>query len=99
MTGDHYPDDSPPLTVMPVKSALELGWGARLPVRPVRLTGRQRGLGWAQWEFDWSPTGSGDHELLVRATDTAGRTQPMDVPYNDGGYLFWAVVRHPVTVG
>jgi len=36
--------------------------------------------------------------LLSRATDSAGRTQPAEAPLNDDGYLFSAVVRHPVTV-
>lgn len=126
MTGDAYPDDSPPLTVLPVKSAFELPWDARLPRRPLRLTGRSwsgageiervrvstdgghrwrdaRLLdgpgGWTRWEHDWRPRRRGAHELLARATDAAGRTQPLRVPFNDGGYLFWAVVRHRVTVG
>ena len=35
MTGGSYPADSPPLTVNPVRSAWELGWGAdRRPPRP-----------------------------------------------------------------
>ena len=56
--------------------------------------------GWVRWEFAWTPTAApGSYELLARATDGAGRTQPDAVPFNDGGYLFWAVVRHPVTVG
>ena len=39
----------------------------------------------------------GRHELLARATDRSGLTQPDTVPFNEGGYQFWAVVRHPVT--
>ena len=35
---------------------------------------------------------------MARATDVAGRTQPLETPFNDGGYFFDAVVRHPVTV-
>jgi hypothetical protein len=35
---------------------------------------------------------------MARATDPAGRTQPLETPYNDNGYFFDAVVRHPVTV-
>ena len=35
---------------------------------------------------------------MARATDTAGRTQPLVTPFNDNGYFFDAVVRHPVTV-
>ena len=42
--------------------------------------------------------GAGGYALLARATDGAGRTQPDAVPFNDDGYQFWAVVRHPVTV-
>jgi hypothetical protein len=34
----------------------------------------------------------------LRATDTAGRTQPDIVPFNTGGYLFGAVGKHPVLV-
>lgn len=126
MTGDAYPDDSPPLSVLPVKSAFELPWDARLPRRRLRLTGRAwsgagdiarvrvstdgghrwrdatlldgPAGGWTQWEYGWRPRRRGVHELLARATDAAGRTQPMRVPFNDGGYFFWAVVRHRVTV-
>ena len=35
---------------------------------------------------------------MARATDVAGRQQPLVTPFNDGGYFFDAVVRHPVTV-
>jgi hypothetical protein len=51
-----------------------------------------------RWQFTWSPARPGSRELLARATDFAGNTQPDTVPFNNGGYLFWAVVRHPVTV-
>jgi hypothetical protein len=34
----------------------------------------------------------------VRARDSRGRVQPATVPFNTQGYLFWAVVDHPVTV-
>jgi DMSO/TMAO reductase YedYZ molybdopterin-dependent catalytic subunit len=53
---------------------------------------------WVQWQVDWTPPAPGSYELLARATDGGGRVQPDAVPFNDGGYLFWAVVRHPVTV-
>jgi hypothetical protein len=35
-------------------------------------------------------------ELLARATDRSRLTQPDTVPFNEGGYQFWAVARHPV---
>jgi DMSO/TMAO reductase YedYZ molybdopterin-dependent catalytic subunit len=53
---------------------------------------------WVRWRLPWRPIATGARQLLARATDTAGRTQPDTVPYNTGGYLFWAVRRHPVTV-
>jgi hypothetical protein len=40
----------------------------------------------------------GTHELRSRATDRTGVAQPDVAPYNTLGYLFGAVVRHPVTV-
>ena len=49
-----------------------------------------------RWELPWTPR-PGRHELLARATDRRGNTQPDTVPFNEGGYQFWAVVRHPVT--
>jgi DMSO/TMAO reductase YedYZ molybdopterin-dependent catalytic subunit len=53
---------------------------------------------WTRWSLPWTPRRPGEHELLARATDVAGRSQPDAVPFNDNGYLFWAVVRHPVRV-
>jgi hypothetical protein len=35
---------------------------------------------------------------MARATDKDHREQPLTVPFNDAGYLLWAVVKHPVTV-
>ncbi|MQW76573.1 molybdopterin-dependent oxidoreductase [Nocardioides sp. dk4132] len=60
--------------------------------------GRTRDLSWTRWSYQWRRPAAGAHELLARATDAAGRTQPLTAAYNDGGYLFDAVVRHPVTV-
>jgi len=41
---------------------------------------------------------TGPTTLLARATDVTGATQPDRATYNTMGYLFDAVVRHPVTV-
>jgi DMSO/TMAO reductase YedYZ molybdopterin-dependent catalytic subunit len=54
--------------------------------------------GWTRWELPWRPPGPGSYELLARATDETGHTQPDEARYNTLGYLFDAVVRHPVTV-
>jgi DMSO/TMAO reductase YedYZ molybdopterin-dependent catalytic subunit len=61
--------------------------------RPAEATG------WLRWELPWRPEGTGPRTLLARATDASGATQPDVAPYNTLGYLFGAVVRHPVTVG
>ena len=128
MTGGSYPGDSPPLTVNPVRSAWELGWGETIvrrdeveltgrswsgaaavdrvdvsvdggstwsPARPYRSGHRQA---WSQWRYVWKKPALGQQLLMARATDAAGGTQPLLTPYNDNGYFFDAVVKHPVTV-
>ncbi len=62
--------------------------------RQARLVGR--GTAWQRWELDWRPAAPGAYELLARATDECGTTQPEATPYNTFGYLFDGVVRHPV---
>jgi DMSO/TMAO reductase YedYZ molybdopterin-dependent catalytic subunit len=52
---------------------------------------------WVEFAFTWDAT-PGEHALMTRATDTAGDTQPMSQPFNDGGYMFSMVHPHPVTV-
>jgi DMSO/TMAO reductase YedYZ molybdopterin-dependent catalytic subunit len=56
------------------------------------------GHGWSRFALDWRPPRAGAHVLMARATDTQGRRQPLTAPFNDQGYFFDAVVRHPVTV-
>jgi DMSO/TMAO reductase YedYZ molybdopterin-dependent catalytic subunit len=56
------------------------------------------GHGWTRWTHTWRAPVAGAHELLARATDEHGRTQPDVAAYNPNGYFFDAVVRHPVTV-
>lgn len=53
---------------------------------------------WARFSFSLTFT-RGKHEIRVRAVDEAGRAQPEDSPYNSLGYLYGAVVAHPVEVG
>ena len=87
-------------------------WSGAAPVRRVdvsvdggatwsraRIERPAKQQGWTQWSYSWSRPTAGDHVLMARATDAAGRTQPLETPFNDNGYFFDAVVRHPVTVG
>ncbi|MGA5127828.1 sulfite oxidase [Streptomyces pseudogriseolus] len=66
--------------------------------RPARLLERPRPDTWTRWSVTWKPRTRGTTQLLARATDTAGRTQPDVSVFNTQGYLFDAVVRHEVTV-
>jgi DMSO/TMAO reductase YedYZ molybdopterin-dependent catalytic subunit len=63
--------------------------------RPSGITNR---TGWLRWEYPWHPRSAGAYELLARATDDTGATQPDTAAFNTLGYLFGAVVRHPVVV-
>jgi hypothetical protein len=53
---------------------------------------------WRRWDLTWHPNRAGPYELLARATDRSGTTQPDHTVFNTQGYLFDAIVRHPVTV-
>lgn len=63
--------------------------------RQAHLVGPSLDNAWQRWEIDWQPT-AGTHELLARATDIHGDTQPDVARYNTLGYLFDAVARLPV---
>ncbi|MER5934240.1 sulfite oxidase [Streptomyces sp. NPDC002054] len=63
-----------------------------------RLRDTPRRGSWVRWSLPWTPRTTGPTTLLARATDTTGRTQPATAAHNTQGYLFDAVVRHPVTV-
>ncbi|WP_214107934.1 sulfite oxidase [Acrocarpospora catenulata] len=53
---------------------------------------------WAMWHFAWCPRTPGPYKLLARAVDETGAGQPARAPYNPRGYLFGAIVEHPVIV-
>ena len=52
---------------------------------------------WRAWSHDWDAE-PGEHELLVRATDGLGITQPLDQPWNHHGFANTMVQWVPVTV-
>lgn len=47
---------------------------------------------WVRFEFPFNPS-PGDYVLETRTTDRQGNAQPDSVPYNKGGYDFFAVPR------
>jgi len=98
----------------PERRTIELhgrSWSGGAPIRRVEVStdggaswgrahvrGPNRPYGWARWTFPWRSPEPGAHQVLARATDRDGLTQPETVPFNENGYQFWAVVRHPVRV-
>ena len=53
---------------------------------------------WVRWSFTWNPEGPGRYEVSCRARDEAGNEQPLEAPWNLGGYANNAVQRVGVTV-
>jgi sulfane dehydrogenase subunit SoxC len=52
---------------------------------------------WRAWSFGWDAT-PGEHVLAARATDSTGREQPAEEPWNVKGYSNNAPHRIPVVV-
>jgi len=52
---------------------------------------------WSRWTWVWEAA-VGNYELCARATDDSGRRQPVDQPWNRGGYANNLVQRVPVAV-
>jgi DMSO/TMAO reductase YedYZ molybdopterin-dependent catalytic subunit len=86
-------------------------WSGRAPIARVEVStdggsswhrARPRGANaehaWRCWDVDWTPPQPGEGALIARATDAQGNVQPDAVPYNTGGYQFWATIRHPVQI-
>ncbi len=63
-----------------------------------RLGPQTDGWAWRSWECEWEPHEPGPRELCCRATDSAGNSQPLEAPWNLGGYANNAVQRVPVTI-
>lgn len=52
---------------------------------------------WVRWQFEWDAE-PGEHGIRICAMDQQGRVQPDSVPWNHHGYLYNAIVSHPVSV-
>ncbi|HEV3482371.1 MAG TPA: sulfite oxidase [Candidatus Acidoferrales bacterium] len=53
---------------------------------------------WRLWHYDWHPVEPGSYLILSRATDSAGRVQPMEPRWNPGGYLWNGVDKIHVQI-
>jgi len=63
------------------------------------LIGADQPFAWRTWQAAWSPSRTGYHTLCCRASDSAGRTQPIEPLWNPSGYLYNAVDRIGLVVG
>ena len=54
---------------------------------------------WRLWQYEWQPSRPGTYVILSRATDSAGRTQPIEPLWNPGGYLWNGVDKIHVQIG
>jgi len=62
------------------------------------LLSPMRHFAWRLWKLDWKPTEPGYYTILSRATDSAGRVQPIVPAWNPSGYLWNGIDRVGVTV-
>jgi DMSO/TMAO reductase YedYZ molybdopterin-dependent catalytic subunit len=65
--------------------------------QPARLLDDLGPRAWRQFTWIWDAA-PGDYLLASRATDLAGNVQPIDVPFNQKGYLMNAIEFVPVQV-
>ncbi|MFN8062396.1 MAG: sulfite oxidase [Vicinamibacterales bacterium] len=56
--------------------------------QPARLTGESTKYTWRRFEFSFAATRPESYLVMSRATDAAGRTQPIAPPWNPSGYLW-----------
>ena len=66
--------------------------------QPAKLSGQDLPFAWRLWSLDWTPPHPGYFTVMSRATDSAGRIQPVVATWNPSGYLYNAIDRVGVTV-
>ncbi len=52
---------------------------------------------WVRFDFPWNAA-AGRHTIETRVTDRRGTRQPETVPFNKGGFDFWAVPKFQIDV-
>jgi len=84
-------------------------WSGRAPVTEVEVSGDGgrtwsgatlepaggHPWAWRRWRFEWTAV-PGEHVLSARATDAEGSSQPLEQPWNRGGFANNLVQRVPV---
>jgi len=66
--------------------------------RDAQLSQPKLNFAWRLWQIEWKPAQPGYYTILSRATDSAGRVQPVVPAWNPSGYLWNGIDRIGVTV-
>jgi DMSO/TMAO reductase YedYZ molybdopterin-dependent catalytic subunit len=66
--------------------------------RDAQLSNPKLPFAWRLWQAEWRPGEPGYYTILSRATDSAGRVQPIVAAWNPSGYLYNAIDRVGVVV-
>jgi hypothetical protein len=61
--------------------------------REAQLSSKSLPFTWRLWTVEWRPSQPGYYTVMSRATDSAGRVQPVVAAWNPSGYLFNAIDR------
>ncbi len=56
-----------------------------------KLSPQHLPFAWRLWSLEWTPPAKGYYTLMSRATDSAGRVQPIVAVWNPSGYLWNAI--------
>ena len=67
--------------------------------KETRLGDDQAKYAWRQWSYDWTPAREGYYNVMARASDASGDTQPLVQEWNPSGYLYNVVQSVGVRVG
>jgi DMSO/TMAO reductase YedYZ molybdopterin-dependent catalytic subunit len=62
------------------------------------ITSPNLNFAWVLWRYAWKPARPGYYTVMSRATDSAGRLQPIEPVWNPSGYLWNAVDRIGVQI-
>lgn len=62
--------------------AVEVSTDAGKTWTSAQVAGQPQKYCWVHWQSEWKIARTGEHQLLVRATDDQGRTQPAERPSN-----------------
>jgi DMSO/TMAO reductase YedYZ molybdopterin-dependent catalytic subunit len=79
-------------------AAVSVSWDGGATWNEAELAEQSDQWAWTGWTYTWEPESPGRYELACRARDAAGNEQPVEPPWNLGGYANNAVQRVIVTV-